>query len=124
GSGGGTYVAYNYINYPAWVTAWFFNNNLRVSGGGTTTTTAAGTTTTTAAGTTTTTTATTTTTTAAGACFTASNYAHVTAGRAYNSLGYAKANGSNQNMGLYNTYTTTKLRQTGTNYYVIDTTCP
>jgi len=130
GSGGGTYVAYNYINYPAWITAWFFNNNLRVSGGGgTTTTTAAGTTTTTAAGTTTTTaaattTTTTTTTTSAGACFTASNYAHVTAGRAYHSLGYAKANGSNQSMGLYNTFTTTKLRQTGTNYYVIDSTCP
>jgi len=130
GSGGGTYVSYTHINYPAWVTAWFFNNNLRVSGGGgTTTTTAAGTTTTTAAGTTTTTaaattTTTTTTTTSAGACFTANNYAHVTAGRAYHSLGYAKANGSNQNMGLYNLYTTTKLRQTGSNYYIIDSTCP
>jgi len=129
GSGGGTYVSYSYINYPAWVTAWFFNNNLRVGGGGTTTTTtttsstAGGTTTTTAAATTTTTVATTTTTTA-GVCYTASNYAHVTAGRAYNSLGYAKANGSNQNMGLYNTFTTTKLRKTGTNYYVIDSTCP
>ena len=125
GSGGGTYVSYNYINYPAWITAWFFNNNLRADGGSsTTTTTAAGTTTTTAAGTTTTTTATTTTTTTAGACFKSSNYTHVTAGRAYHSLGYAKAKGSNQSMGLYNTFTTTKLRQTGTNYYVIDNTCP
>ncbi len=123
GSGGGTYVDYTHINYPVWITNWFFTNNLRVTGGGTTTTTAA-TTSTTGAGTTTTTTATTTTTTVAGACFTASNYTHVTAGRAYNSLGYAKANGSNQNMGLNNTFVTTKLRQTGTNYYVIDTTCP
>lgn len=99
-------------------------------GGSTTTTTTtsttqgSGTTTTTQAATTTTTTVATTTTTTAGACFKASNYAHVTAGRAYNSLGYAKANGSNQSMGLYNTFTTTKLRQTGSNYYVIDTTCP
>ncbi|QAU32715.1 PHB depolymerase family esterase [Janthinobacterium sp. 17J80-10] len=66
----------------------------------------------------------TTTTTVAGACFNASNYAHVTAGRAYNSAGTAKANGSNQSMGLYNTFYTSKLRQTGTNYYVIDSTCP
>lgn len=92
--------------------------------GSTTTTTGAGTTTTTAAATTTTTTATTTTTTSAGTCYKSSNYAHVTAGRAYNSMGYAKANGSNQSMGLYNTFTTTKLRKTGTNYYVIDNTCP
>lgn len=139
GSGGGTYVDYTHVNYPVWVTNWFFTNNMRVASGGTTTTTAAtttttaagtttttaaATTTTTAAATTTTTTATTTTTTTAGACFTANNYAHVTAGRAYNSLGYAKANGSNQNMGLYSLAYTTKLRQTGPNYYVIDTTCP
>ncbi|MGZ3239836.1 MAG: extracellular catalytic domain type 2 short-chain-length polyhydroxyalkanoate depolymerase [Burkholderiaceae bacterium] len=89
------------------------------SGGGTTTTTTAG-------GTTTTTTATTTTTTAAGACYNASNYTHVSAGRAYlvYSTGHAAANGSNQDMGLDNTYVMTKLRQKGTNYYVIDSTCP
>ena len=137
GSGGGTYVSYSYINYPAWVTNWFFTNNLRVTGGGGTTTTTAATTTTTGAGTTTTTAATTTTTaattttttattttTTAGACFNASNYAHVSAGRAYASGGYAYANGSAQNMGLYNTFYTSKLRQTGTNYYIIDSTCP
>lgn len=129
GSGGGTYVVYNKVNYPVWITAWFFNNNLRVSGGTTTTTTAA-TTSTTAGGTTsstaaaTTTTVATTTTTTAGACFTSSNYSHVSAGRATHSLGYTYAKGSNQNMGLYNTYQTTKLRQTGSNYYVIDSTCP
>ncbi len=90
-----------------------------LTGGGT------GTTTTTTAGSgTTTTTATATTTTVAGACYKTSNYYHVTGGRAYNSMGYAKANGSNQNMGLYNTYVITKLRKTGTNYYKIDSTCP
>lgn len=102
-----------------------------IIGGGTgTTTTTSATTSTTAysstssAPTTTTTVASTTTTTVAGACFNTSNYAHVTAGRAYHSLGYAKAKGSNQNMGLYNTFNTTKLRQTGSSYYVIDSTCP
>ncbi|MEW2381907.1 PHB depolymerase family esterase [Micromonospora sp. NPDC047707] len=52
-------------------------------------------------------------------CVTASNYAHVTAGRAYQSGGYAYANGSNQRMGLYNTFYTTTLKQTGPNYWVI-----
>ncbi len=59
----------------------------------------------------------------AATCYTASNYAHTTAGRAYNSGGYALANGSNQNMGLWNTFVTTTLKMTGTNYYVIGT-CP
>jgi hypothetical protein len=87
-----------------------------IIGGGTTTTSSGGTTTTAA---------TTTTTTAGGACYTASNYSHVTAGRAYTNIsGYAYANGSNQNMGLYNVFVTTKLRKTGTNYYIIDNTCP
>lgn len=128
------YVNNTTVNYPAYITKFWFDNNLRV--GGTTTTTTTGATTSTAATTTstpgatttsaaaTTTTTTTTTTVAAGACFKTSNYSHVTAGRAYNSSGYAKANGSNQNMGLNNTFTTTKLRQNGTNYYVIDSTCP
>ncbi|MBI1890313.1 MAG: PHB depolymerase family esterase [Burkholderiales bacterium] len=117
GSGGqnGHYVDATHIHYPSWVMNFFFANNIRATGGSTTTTTAGGTTTTTTA---------TTTTTTAGACYKSSNYAHVTGGRAYNSLGYAKANGSNQNMGLNNTFTTTKLRKTGTNYYVIDSTCP
>ncbi|MEV7326834.1 PHB depolymerase family esterase [Micromonospora sp. NPDC093244] len=52
-------------------------------------------------------------------CVTASNYAHVTAGRAYQSGGYAYANGSNQRMGLYNTFYTSALKQTGPNYWVI-----
>nr|AAB17150.1 polyhydroxyalkanoate depolymerase B precursor [Paucimonas lemoignei] len=106
-----------------------------IGGSGTTTTTSAGTTTTTSAGTTTTkasttttkvstTTTASTTTTTAGACYNSSNYAHVTAGRAHDTGGYAYTNGSNQKMGLNNTFYTSKLRKTGTNYYVIDTTCP
>ncbi|MET0518290.1 MAG: hypothetical protein ABW005_05580 [Burkholderiaceae bacterium] len=56
-------------------------------------------------------------------CFTASNYAHTTAGRAHQSGGYALANGSNQNMGLWNTFVTTTLKQTAADYYVIGS-CP
>ncbi|TCS39318.1 poly(hydroxyalkanoate) depolymerase family esterase [Paucimonas lemoignei] len=104
-----------------------------LTGAGTTTTTTVGSTSTTtgytstssAPVTTTTSVASTTTTTvAAGACYNASNYAHVTAGRAVNSMGYAKAKGSNQNMGLYNTFTTSKLREAPAGYFTIDSTCP
>lgn len=108
----------------------FFNAHPMNGGGSTTTTTAGATTTTTSATTTTakpttTTTATTTTTTVAATCYTSSNYAHVTAGRAHAVLttGRAAANGSNQDMGLNNTFTTKTLKKTGTNYYVIGT-CP
>jgi poly(hydroxyalkanoate) depolymerase family esterase len=52
-------------------------------------------------------------------CATASNYAHTQAGRAHVSLGYTYANGSNQNMGLWNVSVITTLRQTGPNYWVI-----
>lgn len=52
-------------------------------------------------------------------CVTATNYAHVQAGRAYQSGGYAYANGSGQRMGLYNTFYTSALKQTGPNYWVI-----
>lgn len=54
---------------------------------------------------------------------TASNYAHVQAGRAYASGGYALANGSNQNMGLNNLFYTSTLAQTGAGYYIIGN-CP
>jgi len=60
-----------------------------------------------------------------GPCFSASNYAHVQGGRAHSSgTGYALANGSNQNLGLYSLYAKSKLRQTGNNFYVLDNTCP
>lgn len=62
-----------------------------------------------------------TTTGAVATCYTASNYAHTTAGRAYASFGVTYANGSNQNMGLWNVFVVTTLKKTGTNYYVIGT---
>jgi feruloyl esterase len=55
----------------------------------------------------------------AGPCFTASNYAHTQAGRAYQSLGQTYANGSNQAMGLWNVFVSHTLRQTGPNHYVL-----
>jgi feruloyl esterase len=56
---------------------------------------------------------------ASGPCFTASNYAQVAAGRAHQSAGQTYANGSNQAMGLWNTFVTHTLRQTAANYYVL-----
>ena len=53
----------------------------------------------------------------------ASNYAHVQAGRAHDSGGYALANGSNQNMGLDNLFYTSVLAQTAPGYYVVGA-CP
>ncbi|MFJ7912014.1 PHB depolymerase family esterase [Kitasatospora sp. NPDC096204] len=52
-------------------------------------------------------------------CFTASNYSQVTAGRAHTSGGYTYANGSDQNMGLYNILTTHTLKETSDGYYVV-----
>lgn len=64
-------------------------------------------------------------TTSGFACTTtsASNYTHVQAGRAHDSGGYALANGSNQNMGLNNTFYTSTLAQTSAGYYIIGN-CP
>ena len=55
----------------------------------------------------------------AGVCVRASNYAHTTAGRAHQSGGRTYANGSNQDMGLWNVFVTHALKQTGTNYWVL-----
>lgn len=58
-------------------------------------------------------------------CFTDSNYGHVTAGRAHRIGGYAYANGSEQNMGLYNVFVRHTLARTAANHYVIaDAGCP
>ncbi|MFG1806788.1 PHB depolymerase family esterase [Streptomyces sp. NPDC049040] len=54
-----------------------------------------------------------------GQCFTASNYSQVAAGRAHQSGGYTYADGSGQNMGLWNVFTTHTLKETGPDYYVI-----
>ncbi|MFJ4776638.1 PHB depolymerase family esterase [Streptomyces sp. NPDC088762] len=59
------------------------------------------------------------TTGAAAACWTADNYQHVQAGRATASGGYAYAKGSNQNMGLYNVFTTHTLKESPAGYFVI-----
>ncbi|MEV0646274.1 PHB depolymerase family esterase [Phytomonospora sp. NPDC050363] len=59
------------------------------------------------------------TTTPAPVCETASNYAHTVAGRAYQSGGRARALGSGQDMGLWNVFVITSLRQTGPAYWVI-----
>jgi poly(3-hydroxybutyrate) depolymerase len=60
-----------------------------------------------------------------GACTatTSTNYAHVQAGRAYNSGGVALATGSNQNMGLNNIFYSSTLAQTAPGYWVIGS-CP
>ncbi|MER5738483.1 MULTISPECIES: fibronectin type III domain-containing protein [unclassified Streptomyces] len=59
-----------------------------------------------------------TTTGAAAVCVTASNYAHTTAGRAHQSGGYTYANGSQQNLGLWNVLVTSTLKQTSPGYWV------
>jgi hypothetical protein len=53
-------------------------------------------------------------------CYQASNYNHVLAGRAYQSLGITYANGSDQNMGLYNIFVMTNLCLIKENHYVIE----
>jgi hypothetical protein len=63
------------------------------------------------------------TTGSAATCSTASNYAHVSAGRADVSFGYAYAKGSRQLMGLWNIFVVTTLKNTAPNYYVIGS-CP
>ncbi len=68
---------------------------------------------------------TTTTPPPAPACFTTHNYGQVAAGRAHTSGGSTYANGSNQAMGLYNTFTTHTLKRTAPDHYVIaDSGCP
>lgn len=57
----------------------------------------------------------------AATCFTASNYDHTMAARAYALYGATYAYGSNQYMGLWNIYTTTTLKRTAPGNYVIGT---
>ncbi|MCQ4208350.1 extracellular catalytic domain type 1 short-chain-length polyhydroxyalkanoate depolymerase [Streptomyces longispororuber] len=52
-------------------------------------------------------------------CYTASNYQHTVAGRAHQSGGNTYANGSDEAMGLWNTFTTHTLKQTAPDYYVL-----
>ena len=66
---------------------------------------------------------TTTTTSPPVQCFTASNYAHTVAGRAYQSGGYTYAVGSNDAMGLWNVAVTTNLAETSAGYYQLVPSC-
>lgn len=54
---------------------------------------------------------------------TSSNYAHVSAGRATNQLGYAVAVGSGDNLGLYNLFVTSTVAETSSGYYQLGS-CP
>lgn len=63
-------------------------------------------------------TATATTTGTAPVCVTASNYAHTQAGRAHQLGGYTYANGSEQNLGLWNVMVTSTLKETSPGYWV------
>ncbi|ALO13326.1 Poly(3-hydroxybutyrate) depolymerase [Streptomyces venezuelae] len=58
------------------------------------------------------------TTTGAPVCVTASNYAHTQAGRAHQSGGYTYANGSNQNLGLWNVMASSTIKETSPGYWV------
>ncbi|NBM20082.1 PHB depolymerase family esterase [Streptomyces sp. GC420] len=65
------------------------------------------------------------TTGGAAACWTSSNYQHVQTGRATTSGGYTYAKGSNQNMGLYNTFVTHTLKESPAGHFVLaDSGCP
>ncbi|WP_243762491.1 PHB depolymerase family esterase [Streptomyces sp. Tu 3180] len=65
------------------------------------------------------------TTGATAACWTATNYAHVQAGRATTGGGHAYAVGSGQDMGLYNTFVTRTLKESPVGYFTVaDGTCP
>ncbi|MBS2029395.1 MAG: hypothetical protein JST54_15950 [Deltaproteobacteria bacterium] len=98
----------------------------------TSTSTSTGTTTTTATATATSTSGSGSSTgsTTGGFCqiFTDNNYNHVQAGRAYIGSpcagGHACAVGSNDDMGLYNTFQTTTLVEAPQGYYAIGTSCP
>jgi poly(3-hydroxybutyrate) depolymerase len=54
-------------------------------------------------------------------CFTASNYAHTSAGRAYAWYGFTYANGSGNSMGWWNVFTTSTLKMLSPGYYVVGT---
>ncbi|SEE43278.1 PHB depolymerase family esterase [Streptomyces sp. Ag109_O5-10] len=60
-----------------------------------------------------------TTTGSAPKCYTDNNYNQVQAGRAHQSGGYTYANGSGQNMGLYNVAVIHTLKETSAGYFVI-----
>jgi len=54
-----------------------------------------------------------------GVCVTASNYAHTLAGRAHQVAGEVYANGSGQDLGLWNVFVTHALLETSPGYWVL-----
>lgn len=58
-----------------------------------------------------------------GYCGVADNYSHVQAGRAWTDGSYAYAEGSDENMGLYNTFESTRLKETADGYFEIVSSC-
>ncbi|MFD5831257.1 hypothetical protein [Lentzea sp. NPDC060358] len=60
----------------------------------------------------------TTTTQPVPECVSASNYAHTVAGRAFANLGQTYAVGSGQALGLWNTFTSSSIRQTSPGFWV------
>jgi hypothetical protein len=64
------------------------------------------------------------TTPAASACYTASNYQLTVDGYAYETDGYTYADGSNDYLGLWNTYETSSVEETSPGYFVAVSSCP
>jgi PKD repeat protein len=58
-----------------------------------------------------------------GYCGTTDNYTHVQQNRAWTDGSYAYAEGSDENMGLYNTFETATLKETSEGYYEIVDSC-
>ncbi|MFC4542594.1 PHB depolymerase family esterase [Halosolutus amylolyticus] len=58
-----------------------------------------------------------------GYCGTDDNYSHVDAGRAWTDGSYAYAEGSDENMGLYNVFETSRLKETSPGYFELVESC-
>lgn len=58
------------------------------------------------------------------ACYTASNYQLTVDGYAYESGGYTYADGSNDPLGLWNTYYTSSVEETSPGYFIEVSSCP
>ncbi len=126
-SGGGSYIDHSHVNYPDYISEFFFANNRRVVSQPTPTPTPVPTST---PGPTPTVTPTATpvptpTPTPVPSCneFTSNNSAHVSGGRA-SRVGFTYyANGSNANLGIFSWFPQTTLRETSSGYFEVGN-CP
>ncbi len=118
-SGGGNYIDHTHVNYPEYITDFFFTNNRRLGGAQPTPTPTPTATPTPTPTPTATPTPTPTPTPPPSSCneFTSSNYAHVSAGRATNNFGTAYAVGSGDNLGLYSLFGSSTVAETSTGYF-------